>query len=93
MNVKKYLTSSLAALAATTMPAAFADSYSERTTVEQAPAPVTEMREEVRTEQVPSTTVIKEQPTIIEEQPVQKEKTVIKKKSGHLIQAGPVKVF
>lgn len=93
MNVRIYLTSGLAALAAATIPAAFADSYSESTTVEQAPAPVTEMREEVRTEQMPSTTVIKEQPTVIEEQPVQKEKTVVKKKSGHLIQAGPIKVF
>lgn len=89
MNVRIYLT--LVALAAFTVPAAYADYSEQSTTIETTPAPTTEMREEIRTQEVPSTTVIKEEPTVIE--PVQKEKVVIKKHHGHLFQVGPIKLF
>jgi hypothetical protein len=94
MNLRIYLTSGLAVLGAITVPGAYAESYTETTTIEKAPAPVTEVREEVRTEEMPSTTIIKEEPiTVIKEEPVQKEKVVVKKHGGHLIQAGPIKIF
>ena len=91
MNVRLYLTSSLATLAALAIPAAYADSYTEKTVIEKAPEPVTEMQE-IKTEEVPSTTVIKEQPATVIEQPV-KQKVEVKKHGGHLIQAGPIKIF
>jgi len=95
MNVRMYLTLGLVALAGFTVKAANADSYSETTTIEQAPAePMIETREVIRTEETaPTTTVIREQPTtIIKEEPV-KETVVVKKKDHHLIKVGPVKVF
>ena len=96
MNIIKiYLTLTFVTLAASTVPAANADTYSQTRTVEKAPlAPMTETREEVRTQTAPTTTIIREQPTtVIQEEPIKKEKVVVKKHGSHLIKVGPVKVF
>jgi hypothetical protein len=80
-------------VAALYAPATLADSYSSVTTTTQEVQPLTEVRETpMFVQDVPTTTVIREQPVIIT-QPADREVVVIKQHRHHLIHVGPVRVF
>jgi hypothetical protein len=80
-------------VAALYTPATLADSYSSVTTTTQEVQPFTELRETPTfVQDVPTATVIREQPVIIS-QPADREVIVVKRHHHHMIHVGPVNVF